>query len=162
MAKNRVIGANNKLPWHLPEDLKFFKEKTKGHVMIMGRKTFESLGKPLPHRFHIVITRQDSYKFEDPTVQVVHDLNTAVELAHMLTTKYKAKFGDEVFVVGGGEIYKQSLEVIDRIYLTVIEKEFSGDAKFPEFSENDFKLVSEDKRTEPMPYSFRTYERVSK
>jgi len=162
MAKNRVIGVDNKLPWHLPEDLKFFKEKTKGHVMILGRKTFESLGKPLPNRFHIVVTRQESYKYEDPNVQVVHDLKTAIELAHMLTTKYNTKFGDEVFVVGGGEIFQQSMDIVDRIYLTVIEKDFPGDAKFPEFSEDDFKLAHKDERTEPMPYSFRTYERIEK
>lgn len=157
MAKNRVIGKDNKLPWHLPEDLKFFKEKTKGKVLIMGRKTFESLGKPLPNRLHIVITRQESYKFEDPMVQVVHDLKTAIELAHMLSTKYQAKFGEEVFVVGGGEIYKESLEVLDRIYLTVIEHDVEGDAKFPEFSESDFTLSHKDERTEPFAYSFRTY-----
>lgn len=160
MAKNRVIGVDNKLPWSLPEDMKFFREKTKGHVMIMGRKTFDSFGgKPLPNRFHIVITRQENYKFEDPTVQVVHDLKSAIELAHMLTTKYKAKFGEEVFVIGGGEIYKQSLDVLDRIYLTVIEKDFPGDAKFPEFSEEEFKLTEKSDRSEPLPFSFRTYER---
>jgi dihydrofolate reductase len=159
MAKNRVIGTDNKLPWHLPEDFKFFKDKTKGHVLIMGRKTFESLGKPLPNRFHIVITRQESYRYEDPNVQVVHDLKSALELAHMLTTKFKAKFGDEVFVVGGGEIYAQAMDIVDRIYLTVIEKDFEGDAKFPEFSEDDFNLTRNDQRTEPLPFSFRTYER---
>jgi dihydrofolate reductase len=157
MAKNRVIGKDNKLPWHLPEDLKFFKEKTKGKVLVMGRKTFESLGKPLPNRFHIVITRQESYQYEDPNVEIVHDLKTAIELAHMLTTKYKVKFGEEVFIVGGGEIYKESLEVLDRIYLTVIEHDVEGDAKFPEFSEKDFALTQKDDRTEPFKYSFRTY-----
>lgn len=162
MAKNRVIGVDNKLPWHLPEDLKFFKEKTKGHVMIMGRKTYDSIGKPLPNRFHIVITRQDTYDVKDPNVQVVHNLNAALELAHMLTSKYKAKFGDEAFIIGGGEIFKQSMDLVDKIYLTVIEKDFPGDAKFPEFSDKDFKLTYKDERTEPMPYSFRTYERVSK
>lgn len=159
MAKNRVIGHKNQLPWNLPEDMKFFREKTKGRVLIMGRKTFESLGKPLPNRFHIVITRQHDYRFEDPNVQVVHNLKTAIELAHMLTSKYKAKFGEEVFVCGGGEIYKESLDVVDRIYLTVIEKDFDGDAKFPDFSEDDFSLTHKDERTEPMAFSFRTYSR---
>jgi dihydrofolate reductase len=159
MARNRVIGTDNKLPWHLPEDFKFFKEKTKGHVLIMGRKTFESLGKPLPSRFHIVITRQEDYRFEDPNVEVVHNMNSALELAHMLTTKYKAKFGDEVFVIGGGEIYQQSMDLVDRIYLTVIEQDFKGDAKFPEFNEADFELTRNDQRQEPVPFSFRTYER---
>jgi dihydrofolate reductase len=160
MSRNRVIGKDNKLPWHIPEDLKFFRAKTKGHVMILGRKTFESIGKPLPNRFHIVVTRQEDFKFEDPTVEVVHDLPTAIELAHMLTTKYKAKFGDEVFVVGGGEIYKQSMDVVDRIYLTVIEQDFEGDAKFPEFSEKDFKLTHKEDHTDPVPFSFRTYDRA--
>ncbi|MEZ0391917.1 MAG: dihydrofolate reductase [Pseudobdellovibrionaceae bacterium] len=163
MAKNRVIGVDNGLPWEIPEDMKFFRDKTKGHVMIMGRKTFESFGgKPLPNRFHIVITRQEDYRYEDPTVEIVHDLKTAIELAHMLTTKYKTKFGDEVFVVGGGEIYKQSIDIVDRIYLTVIEKDFPGDAKFPEFNEQDFRLTRNDPRSEPLPYSFRTYERLEK
>ena len=160
MAKNRVIGTGNKLPWHLPEDFKFFKEKTKGKVLIMGRKTFESLGKPLPTRFHIVITRNADYKYEDPNVEVVSNLQQAVELAHMLTTKYFAKFGDEVFICGGGEIYKQALDVTDRIYLTVIEKDYEGDAKFPEFSENEFKLTQKTERSEPLPFSFRTYDRI--
>lgn len=160
MAKNRVIGKDNKLPWHLPEDLKFFKEKTKGKVLIMGRKTFESLGKPLPNRFHIVITRQESYKFEDPNVQVVHDLKTAIELAHMLTTKYNAKFGDEVFVCGGGQIYQESLDVVDRIYLTVIERDFEGDAQFPQFSEDEFSLTKKEEHLGALPFSFRTYSRI--
>lgn len=160
MAKNRVIGKDNKLPWHLPEDLKFFKEKTKGKIMIMGRKTFESLGKPLPNRFHVVITRNPDYKFEDPNVEVVSNLQQAMELCHMLTTKYKAKFGEEVFVVGGGEIYRESLDIVDRIYLTVIEQDFAGDAKFPEFKESDFELTQKIEKKEPLPFSFRTYDRI--
>jgi dihydrofolate reductase len=161
MAKNRVIGVDNALPWDLPEDMKFFRDKTKGKVMIMGRKTFESFGgRTLPNRFHIVISRQETYQFNDPQVEIVSNLNEAIELAHMLTTKYKAKFGEEVMVIGGGEIYKQSLDVLDRIYLTVIEKDFPGTVKFPEFSEQDFKLVDRSDRTEPIPFSFRTYERV--
>ncbi len=162
MAQNRVIGKENKLPWNLPEDMRYFREKTQGHVMIMGRKTFESFPKPLPNRFHIVITRQEGYNFSDPMVQVVNNLHTAIELAHMLTSKYKAKFGDEAFIVGGGEIYKQSMDVIDRLYLTVIEKDFEGDAQFPEFPEEDFNLTYQEKHTEPLPFSFRTYERIRK
>lgn len=166
MARNRVIGVDNKLPWHIPEDLKFFKEKTKSRVMIMGRKTFDSLlvqmkGKPLPGRFHIVITRNEGYRFEDPLVQVVPNMKIALELAHMLVDKYEAKFGNEVFVIGGGQIYQESLDILNKIYLTVIEKDFVGDAKFPEFSERDFKLTHKDDRTEPIPFSFRTYERQS-
>lgn len=161
MAANRVIGINNKLPWHVPEDLKFFRDKTKGKILIMGRKTFESLGKPLPNRFHIVITRQESYKYEDPNVQVVGSLSMAIELAHMLTDKYKQKFGDEVFVAGGGEIYRESLDVINRLYLTVIEKDFVGDASFPEFNEQELKLKEKNEiiSASQIPVSFRMYER---
>ena len=161
MAKNRVIGVKNALPWNLPEDLKYFKEKTKGHVMIMGRKTFESFGgKPLPNRFHIVITRQQDYKFDHPQVQVVHDFKMALELAHMLTDKYQAKFGDEVFVIGGGEIYSQTMELLDRLYLTVIDHEFEGDAYFPKFNTDQFKLTQDLQKNEPMNYSFKVYERL--
>lgn len=163
MSKNRVIGVDNGLPWNIPEDMKFFRDMTKGHVMIMGRKTFDSFGgKPLPHRFHIVITRNPDYKFEDPTVEVVSDIKSALELAHMLSTKYQKKFGDEVFLIGGGEIYKQAMDITDRIYLTVIDKEYSGDAKFPEFSEEDFALTEKKDRVDPasgIPFSFCTYNR---
>lgn len=164
MSKNRVIGVDNGLPWKIPEDTKFFRDMTKGHVMIMGRKTFDTFGgKPLPGRFHIVITRNPDYRFEDPNVEVVSDVKSALELAHMLSTKYQKKFGDEVFVIGGGEIYRQSMDVLDRIYLTVIEKEFAGDAKFPEFSEKDFQLTDQKDRIDPesqIAFSIRTYDRV--
>ncbi len=159
MAKNRTIGLDNKLPWSIPQDLKYFREKTKGHVMIMGRKTFESLGKPLPNRFHIVVTRNQSYDFHDPMVEVVSSLNHAIELAHMLISKYKQKFGEEVFIVGGAEIYKQSIDLVHNIYLTEIDKEFVGDTFFPEFSLKDFKLVKEEKHQSPIPFAFRVYER---
>jgi dihydrofolate reductase len=161
MSQNRVIGKNNQLPWHIPEDLKYFKEKTKNKILIMGRKTFESLGKPLPNRFHIVITRNESYDFHDPMVEVVSSLQHALELAHMLSSKYKQKFGDEVFIVGGAEIYKQSMDLIQRLYLTVIEKDYEGDAFFPEFSQSNFQLIQNDKHEGPVPFSFRTYEQKS-
>nr|AIA13171.1 Dihydrofolate reductase [uncultured bacterium] len=159
MAKNRVIGKDNKLPWSIPEDMKFFREKTKGHVMIMGRKTFESLEKPLPNRFHIVITRNQSYDYHDPMVEVVSGMPQALELSHMLLKKFSQRFGDEVFIIGGAEIYKQSMDLINRLYLTVIEKDFEGDAYFPEFDEKELKLVKKEDRSEPIPFSFRVYER---
>lgn len=166
MSQNRVIGINNKLPWHLPEDLQFFKDKTKGRVLIMGRKTFDSLvqkmGKPLPGRFHIVITRNQSYDYHDADygkmVEVVSSLSHAIELAHMLTDKYPQRFGDEVFVIGGAEIYKQSLDFIHRLYLTVIEKDFEGDAFFPKFDETKLKLVEKIQRPGPLPFSFCKFE----
>jgi dihydrofolate reductase len=154
MASNRVIGVNNGLPWDIPEDMKFFREKTKGHIMIMGRKTFESFGKPLPKRFHIVISRQPQ-KTDHPEVIWVSNFEQAVQIAQRLIPKWP----EEVFIVGGGQIYEQTLPKTDRIYLTVIEKPFEGDAKFPEFSELEFELKEKKDRTEPIPFSFRLYER---
>lgn len=156
MAKNRVIGGDNRLLWHIPEDLKFFKEKTKGHIMIMGRKTFESLGKPLPGRMHIVITRNRDFKYEHPMVRVVGDVEGAVREARSLTEE----FGEEVFIVGGGEIYKQTLSIASRIYLTVVDCDFVGDASFPEFDEKLFHLAearSSQVDDGSLRYEFRTY-----
>ena len=167
MSRNRVIGKDNQLPWSLPEDMKFFRDTTKGRVMIMGRKTFDSLlaisGKPLPNRFHIVITRNQSYDYpeaeEGKMVEVVSNLPQALELAHMLTSKFAKRFGDEVFVIGGAEIYKQSLDLIQRLYLTVIEQDVEGDAYFPDFEASDLKLKTCTERPGPPPFSFRLYER---
>lgn len=153
MSENRVIGTQNKLPWSIPEDLKFFREKTKGHIMIMGRKTFDSIGaKPLPQRFHIVITRQD-LQSTHPLVKYVKTLDEAIEFAKTLTPQW----GDEVFIAGGGEIYKQSMDRTDKIYLTVIYQNFEGDTYYPEVPAERFKLVEKSDRTDPVPFSFLTY-----
>lgn len=155
MSQNRVIGTQNKLPWHIPEDLKFFRDTTRGHIMIMGRKTFDSIGgKPLPQRFHIVISRQD-LQSTHPLVKYVKTLEEAIEVAKTLTPQW----GDEVFIVGGGEIYKQSLPVTDKIYLTVIYQDFEGDTYYPELPEAQFELVAKSDRTEPVRFSFLTYQR---
>lgn len=154
MAKNRVIGKNNELPWRLPEDLKFFKEKTKGHILIMGRKTFESLPGHLPNRYHIVISRND-YATDEQDVTFVKSVDEAIALAKKLTPKW----GEEVFITGGGEIYQQSLDRVHKIYLTVIEKDFEGDAFYPALDESKFLLVDQDHRETPMPFSFCTYVR---
>lgn len=153
MSENRVIGTQNKLPWSIPEDLKFFREKTKGHIMIMGRKTFDSLGaKPLPQRFHIVITRQN-LQSTHPLVKYVKTLDEAIDLAKTLTSQW----GEEVFIAGGGEIYKQSMDRTDKIYLTVIYQNFEGDTYYPEVPTERFKLVEKSDRTDPVPFSFLTY-----
>lgn len=155
MSQNHVIGTQNKLPWNIPEDLKFFRDTTKGHIMIMGRKTFDSIGaKPLPQRFHIVITRQD-LQSSHPLVRYVKTLEEALEVARPLT----AQWGEEVFIVGGGEIYKQSLPFTDKIYLTVIHQDFAGDTYYPEIPMDQFKITSRRDRTEPVPFSFLTYEK---
>jgi dihydrofolate reductase len=160
MAANRVIGKNGDLPWDLPEDMKFFRNTTKGHVMIMGRKTFESFGKPLPGRLHVVISRQQDYRPEG--AHVFHTQEEAVEFCKEVTTRERAKWGDEVFIVGGGEIYKAMLPVTDRIYLTEIHESFDGDAKFPEFSKSEFKEVARRPGSGPVAYEFVTYERRSR
>lgn len=151
MSTNRVIGRNNRLPWRLSADLKRFKSLTMGHCLLMGRKTFESIGRPLPGRTIVVLTRQKD--FAPPGVLVAHTLDEALRMAP----------GEEVFVAGGAQIYQQTLALADRLYLTVIDGEFPGDAYFPSFDEGDWQLITEEHHepTETSPYSHRflIYER---
>jgi dihydrofolate reductase len=155
ISKNRVIGKDNKLPWHLPEDLKFFRDKTKNHLMIMGRKTFESFPSPLPCRFHIVITRNPDFKYEHPNVMVVKSLEAALSLAKTLCKEW----GEEIFIIGGGEIYRQSMDMADRIFITIIHKEFEGDAYYPEIPADKFQLLEQKDFSESLPFSFQTWEK---
>jgi dihydrofolate reductase len=121
VSKNGVIGLNNQLIWRLPDDLKRFKQLTFGHPMIMGRKTFESIGKPLPGRQSIIITRDKNFSFEGTTV--VHSLKEAVDEAKKTGT-------DEAFVIGGGDIYKQVQNITDKLYLTEVHTITEGDTFF--------------------------------
>ena len=155
VSSNDVIGVNNTLPWDIPEDMKFFREKTKGKALIMGRKTFESVGHPLPHRLNVVITRQKNYPSVAPNVVVQPDLKSAIEHCASQVSKY----GQEVFIIGGGEIFKDSMDIVDVIYLTRIHKEFPGDIKYPLVDEKKFTLAERRDRTEPVPFSFLTYVR---
>lgn len=155
VAKNDVIGGNNTLPWDIPEDMKFFREKTKGKAIIMGRKTFESVGHPLPQRLNIVVTRQADFKPSAPNVVVQPNIESAIEYAKSQTSKY----GEEIFIIGGGEIYKQSMPMVDVIYLTRIHKDFPGTVHYPKVSPAEFELVEQRDRTEPVPFSFLTYMR---
>src|SRR5215204_5976738 len=132
-AENNVIGKNNQLPWHLPNDLKYFKNLTWGMPILMGRKTFESIGKPLPGRKSIVITRSNEWKQEG--VDIVHSIEEAIQKAESFGVK-------EVFVIGGAEIFKTSFSIANLIYLTRIHHEFDGDVYFPEVSDNDWQLTS--------------------
>lgn len=125
MARNRVIGIDNTLPWRLPEDLKHFKALTLGHHILMGRKTWESLGRPLPGRTSVVITR--SQNLQVPGCLVANSIAEAVAACDN---------DNEIFFIGGEELYRQALDVADRIYLTEIKADFSGDAWFPEFDTN--------------------------
>ncbi|MEZ4902499.1 MAG: dihydrofolate reductase [Spirosomataceae bacterium] len=120
-AQNGVIGRDNQLIWHLPDDLKQFKRLTTGHPIIMGRKTFASIGKPLPNRTSIVITRDRSWQFEG--VITTHSLEEAIEAARQTGT-------EEAFVIGGAEIYRVSLFMADKLYLTEVQAKFEGDAYF--------------------------------
>ncbi|MCP1381747.1 dihydrofolate reductase [Runella salmonicolor] len=132
-AQNGVIGRDNQLIWHLPDDLKQFKRLTTGHPIIMGRKTFNSIGKPLPNRTSIVITRNQDWQFEG--VIVVNSVNEAVEAARQTGT-------DEAFVIGGAEVYKMTLPVADKIYLTEVKAEFEGDAYFTIPNKEEWQEVS--------------------
>lgn len=135
MAKNRTIGKDNKLIWHLPEDLEFFKSTTKNKIMIMGRKTFESLPKVLPFRFHIVISRHPS-TIQHERVLFVPSIEEALRKSEHLV---KEGWPDEVCVVGGAEIYRLFVPFAQRIYLTELSKSFEGDTFFPEFDKSEFR-----------------------
>lgn len=138
MAKNRVIGRNNKLPWHLPADLKHFKFLTMGQTIVMGRKTYESIGKPLPGRTNIIITRQTGY--EVPGAIVVNSIDDA-----LLTCKETRSINAENFIIGGEELYRQTLKICQRIYITEIQRDFEGDAYFPAFDPNEWEETQRDK-----------------
>ena len=131
--EKNVIGKDNKLPWHLPSDLKYFKNQTWGMPILMGRKTFESIGKPLPGRKNIVITRNRKWNHEGVTI--VHSIDEAVENA-------KREGAKEIFVIGGGEIFKDAFVKANRIYLTRIHHQFDGDTFFPELDPGQWHQVS--------------------
>jgi dihydrofolate reductase len=133
-SENNVIGKDNKLPWHLPNDLKYFKNLTWGMPILMGRKTFDSIGKPLPGRNSIVITHNNDWQHQ--CVDVVHSIKEAVEKAQSFGVK-------EIFVIGGTQIFKTALPSANRIYLTRIHHQFEGDVFFPAISENEWVLTSE-------------------
>ena len=151
-AENNAIGKNNQLLWHLPKDLKFFKNTTWGMPVIMGRKTYESVNKPLPGRFNIVITRQTGWQADG--VIVATDLQDALKKAAETNCK-------EFFVIGGGEIYKQAIEIADKIYITRVHATLDGDTFFPVIDESKWQLTSnqdfEADEKHQYAYSFQTW-----
>lgn len=156
MASNNVIGKNNELIWHIPMDLKRFKEITTGKTIIMGRKTFESLPGVLPERHHVIITRNKNYMVNNENVEVFNSLEDVL-------TKYKNS-EEEVFIIGGGEIYKEFLPKVNKLYLTKLNKAYKGDAHFPKV---DYLQWRELERIDvlkdeinPIPFSFVTLERI--
>ncbi len=152
MAKNRVIGINNTLPWHLPADLKHFKALTMGHHIVMGRKTYESIGKPLPGRTSVVVTRNADYSA--PGVIVVNSLDAAMAACGK---------DEEIFVIGGAELYAQALSLIHTLYVTEIQQDIAGDAHFPLLDKNQWQEVSRERLSQeipqPLEYHFVVYQR---
>ncbi|MCA1054549.1 dihydrofolate reductase [Rossellomorea aquimaris] len=146
MDKNSAIGKNNELPWHLPADLAFFKKVTMGSPIVMGRKTHESIGKALPGRENIVITRDKQYEAEGCTI--IHSIEEITAVAPNVQ--------DEVFVIGGAEIFKEAFPHADRLYLTLIEDEFDGDTFFPPFNRDEWDVISREKgpKDEKNPYDY--------
>lgn len=147
VAKNGVIGCHNRLIWYISEDLKRFKALTTGHPIIMGRKTFESIGRPLPGRTNIVVSRNAELKIDG--VSVVGSIQEAIDLLPQ---------EEELFIIGGGQIYEQALPLASKIYLTLVDQTPDGDTFFPEIARNEWREV---KRTEADGYAFIDYERSS-
>jgi len=153
MARNRTIGINNTLPWRCPEDLKHFKALTMGHHIVMGRKTFDSIGKPLPGRTTVIVTRNRKLKIE------------GCIMAHSLPEAIAACANDaEIFIVGGAELYAQALPLTNKLYITEIQQDVAGDAHFPEFDRAAWREVSREQRhqeiPQPLDYHFVTYRRA--
>jgi dihydrofolate reductase len=152
---NHAIGKDNKLLWHLPADLKFFKATTMGCPVIMGRKTFQSIGRKLPGRQNVVITRDKTFNSDKQfDLIVVGSMDEALVKLHA---------APEVFIIGGGEIYKQSMDIVDNIYLTVVKIHLDGDVYFPEINMNEFHLVWEEEHNadekNELDYTFQKFER---
>ena len=155
MSRNRVIGADNKLLWHIPEDFKHFRRTTMGKPVIMGRRTYESIGKPLPGRTNIVISRTpDSIEGD---VFAVATLDDALERARKIAA---VEGVDEIFIIGGGQIYAEAMPVTDRIYLTTIDRDYEGDAFFPALNMTEWtKTVLLQNDNDPLPYEISVLNR---
>ena len=149
MAANRVIGKGDDIPWRVPGEQRRFKEITMGHALVMGRKTFESIGRPLPGRQNIIVTRQRNYAAKG--CDVAHSLSEAME---------KCRGAEKVFIAGGEEIYTQALAMADEIYLTTLQRTVEGDRYFPEFSAKDFQQIFSETVPRPEPYTFTIYRRT--
>lgn len=158
---NNVIGKDNGLPWSIPEDMKWFRERTKGRALIMGRKTFESVGHPLPHRLNVVVTKQKDFakKLKDFPSHSPVMVCATIEEALIECQKLAPKYQNEIFVIGGGEIYKQSMDFVNTIFLTRVHAQIEGDIHYPELPCDQFDMVSE-RHVEAEPsYTFIEYRR---
>ena len=153
MAKNRVIGADNKIPWHLPNELKLFKSLTLGHHVVMGRKTYDSIKRLLPGRTTVIVTRRPDY--EVPGAIVVHSVQDALEAC---------RTDEECFIIGGAELFRETLPIADRLYLTVVDAEPAGDTLMPEFDMDRWRETSSQSfaadEKHAHPYRFTVYDRI--
>lgn len=154
-SKNNIIGKENKLVWNLPEDLKHFKELTTGHTIIMGRKTFDSIGRVLPNRKHIILSQNPNLIIKDKNVQVVHSL---LEIQELIESQ------EEAFVIGGAAIYNFLMPYVKKMYVTEIDEEFEGDTFFPKINTDIWKETKREKgiknEQNNLDYDFVTYERI--
>jgi len=158
-SSNRVIGVDGQLPWHIPDDLKYFKAITIGKPIIMGRKTFDSIGKPLPGRLNIIITKNTDLTIEECVV--VNNLEAAItEAKNYFKTQDTEQ--EEIFIIGGAQIFKQSMEFVNKIYITEVHAEYAGDVFFDELSDNDWIEVGRDlhdSENDKIPFSFVIYKK---
>lgn len=156
-AKNNIIGKDNELIWHLPEDLKRFKSITTGHTIIMGRKTFESLGRVLPNRKHIVFSQNPDFKVNDENVEVVHS---------MLQIQEYIESEEETFVIGGAMIYGLLMPYVTKMYITQINQDFEGDVFFPKIDEQKWEIIDRKKgiqdENNKLDYEYITYKKINK
>jgi len=154
MAENRVIGRDGGMPWHISEDFKFFKTTTMGHAMIMGRKTWDSIGRALPGRLSVIVTRNLDLKKPDGSIVV-----PSIEAAISFCKAHQSDWGNECFIIGGGELYRQSMPYVDRIYLTMIHRSVPGDTYYPMITSDRFQQVwSEPHLEASTPFSFQRWE----
>ncbi|GAE33254.1 dihydrofolate reductase [Halalkalibacter akibai] len=152
MDRNQVIGKDNQLPWHLPADLKFFKKVTTGHTIVMGRKTYESIGRPLPNRHNVILTTNANYEAEG--CEVVHQVEDVLQMVNQ---------DEEFFIIGGTQVFSLFWDYVDRLYVTFIDHEFEGDTFFPKIEQDQWDMVSAElgmvDEKNVYPHEFRIYEK---
>lgn len=154
MSANRVIGNKGRMPWHIPEDFKIFKRITMGHALIMGRKTYESIGRPLPGRLNIVVTRQPGW-----AVPVGVLACGSVAAALQMAGDVAAEWGSEVFVIGGGELYEQTLAAVSTVYQTIVPQQIEGDTYYPELPAAAFTVVQTEAGVGAVPFTWQVLKR---
>jgi dihydrofolate reductase len=150
VAQNNVIGRDNRMPWHIPEDFAWFKKHTSGHPILMGRKTYESIGKVLPGRQCVIITRNREFKVEGAFIY--HSLHEALN-------SLKAAGHGEIFIIGGRQVFRDTMDEVHRIYLTKVLRDFEGDVYMPAIPEHEFSVIFEEHHPGNIPFTFLIYER---